>query len=307
MHVISYLAGIPSKNKNPEKPDVLKRFIQGVIAQGDRGLVSTDPVVQDCDVAVIQGWQHEHGKSAPHLKLRQDVVDHQARTGKHTIIVDSNLFNYADQIRPPAVKYSRFSMDGVFPITGNYFWDHSVDPKRWQQISRDLDITLKPWKTNGRHILICTQRNGGWSMKGLTVSAWLDQVIADIRRYSDRPIVVRGHPGDKRAAEYLSHNKNYKLSTGHTILDDFNKAWAVVTYNSSPGVAAAIEGIPVFVTDPVPEYSQAFAVANVNIADIESPKMWERQQWIERLSMCHWNRDELSNGLAWQHFKKFIV
>lgn len=305
MHVVSYLAGIPSKNNNPEKPDVLRRFIQGVQASGDIGTVEETATVRDCDVAVIQGWQHVHGKTAPHLQLRQAIVDRQREQGRRVIIVDSNLFNYMDQIREPMVRYLRFSMDGVFPVTGNYFWDR-LDSSRWQQISRDLGITLQPYRTKGYHILICTQRNGGWSMKGETVAHWLDHAVTQIRRYSDRAIVVRAHPGDKKSGAYISAGRGYKVSTATTIMEDLHKAWAVVTYNSSPGVAAAIQGIPVFVTDPIPEYSQAFPVANLDLARIETPDVWDRQIWVERLAMCHWNREELSSGAAWRHMRQFI-
>jgi hypothetical protein len=305
MHVVSYLAGIPSKNQNPEKPDVLRRFIQGVRAVGDTGMVEEHSTIQDCDVAVIQGWQHEHGKNAPHLQFRQAVIDHQRQQGRRVVVIDSNLFNYMDQAREPAVKYSRFSMDGVFPVTGNYFWDRP-DPARWRQISQDLGITLQPWRVKGYHILVCIQRNGGWSMKGLTVADWLDHVVKQIRQYSNRSIVVRPHPGDRKSRGLIASGQGYQISSASTILEDFHKAWAVVTYNSSPGVAAAIQGIPVFVTDPVPEYSQAFPVANLDLSRIEAPEVRDRQQWIERLAMCHWNREELSSGAAWQHMRQFV-
>jgi hypothetical protein len=197
-------------------------------------------------------------------------------------------------------------MDGVFPTTGNYFWDNP-DPQRWQQISRDLRIHLKDWRTTGNHILICTQRNGGWSMKGLNVSQWLEKTVNDIKKYSNRPIVVRGHPGDKTAAIYLkSKPGRYTVSTNEHILQDFTNAWAVVTYNSTPGVAASIEGIPAFVTDPVPQTSQTYPVANYDLSRIENPELKERQQWIEKLSMCHWHFGELSDGSAWKHMRNFI-
>ena len=66
-----------------------------------------------------------------------------------------------------------------------------------------------------------------------------------------------------------------------------------------------IEGVPVFVTDPFPERSQACAVANKKFSDIESPKEFDRQDWIERLCMSHWNFDELSSGKAWAHMRQF--
>jgi len=80
----------------------------------------------------------------------------------------------------------------------------------------------------------------------------------------------------------------------------------VITYNSSPGVAAAIEGIPVFVTDPNPEVSQAFDVANTSLKRLENPKTFDRQAWIEKISMSHWNFEELRSGEAWRHIRNYI-
>jgi hypothetical protein len=299
--VVAYLAGVPSAYKSPHKIEVLRRFAEGVTRAGDEGITHSGSNLMKCDIAVIQGWVHEGSPNSPHLMLRKNVAANIQN--KHTIIIDSNLFNYKDKNHP--IHYSRYSMDGVFPTTGNYFWDNP-DTRRWQQISRDLGITLKDWRTNGNHILICTQRNGGWSMKGLNVSQWLEKTVDEIKKYSNRPIVVRGHPGDKSAATYLkSKPGKYTVSTNDHILQDFANAWAVVTYNSTPGVAASIEGIPAFVTDPVPQTSQAYAVSNYTLSNIENPELKDRQQWIEKLSMCHWKFEELSNGSAWHHMRNF--
>lgn len=301
---IAYLRGVPSAHKSPHKIEVLKRFVEGVSRAGDRGIAHDKETMIPGDVAVIQGWVHEGSPNTPHLRLRKAVADFQKKNNKHTIIVDSNLFNYKSKNNP--VHYSRYSMDGVFPTTGNYFWDNP-DPCRWQQISRDLGITLKDWRTSGDHILICTQRNGGWSMKGLPVISWLEYVVSEIKKYSDRPIIVRGHPGDKDAVKYLKDKPGkYTISKNENILDDFRNAWAVINYNSTPAVAASIEGIPAFVTDPVPQTSQAYTVANFDLSKLESPELKERQIWIERLAMCHWHFGELSNGAAWQHIKNYV-
>jgi len=65
-------------------------------------------------------------------------------------------------------------------------------------------------------------------------------------------------------------------------------------------------GVPAFLTDPEPTHSQSFEVANMNLSKIESPEQKDRQQWIEKISMCHWNFDELRSGEAWQFFKRYI-
>jgi hypothetical protein len=299
--VVGYLAGIPAKNSNPTKPEILIRFIEGVNRVGDVGIVNPSTTLTDCDVAVIQGWTHEHGKQSAHLLFRQQVINQQRQLGRKLIVADSNLFNYKQKNHPK--NYLRYSLDGVFPTTGCYFGDNP-DPLRWQQISQDLGLSLRPWRTVGNHILLCTQRQGGWSMKGTKVLDWVNSTVNQIRKYSERPIVIRPHPGDNQAKKYMVGLPN--ISTKENLVDDFHNAWAVVTYNSTPGVAAAIEGIPVFVTDPTPKTSQAFAVANTDLSQIENPKTFERQAWIEQLAMSHWSFAELSNGTAWQHMKKFI-
>lgn len=305
MKVVAYISGIPSVHKNPRKVEGLTKFIEGVKKNGDEGVAHIGLSVIPSDVGLIQGWVHDKSPNTPHLQLRKLVSETQKKAGKHTLIVDSNLFNY-NVGKEHHLQYLRYSLNGVFPTTGNYF-NSVIDPMRWKIISQDLNINLKDWRTNGNHILICTQRNGGWSMKGLDVMQWVYQMIGEIRKITDRPIVVRGHPGDKQAKSYLGiKTKKWQLSTNQNITDDFKNCWAVITYNSSPGVAAAIEGIPVFVTDPEARMSQAFDVANTKLSELENPQIFERQQWLEKLAMCHWKFEELSNGTAWNHMKGFL-
>ena len=140
-------------------------------------------------------------------------------------------------------------------------------------------------------------------MQGHNVVAWLDATIAKLRKYTDRPIRVRAHPGDKAAAQYLAGRN---ISTNLELVDDLQNAWAVVTYNSTPSVAASIEGIPAFITDPNPMNSQSYGIANTDLSKIENPDLLERQHWVEKLAMCHWNRSELASGAAWQHFRQYV-
>lgn len=300
-----YFAGIPAKNSNMEKVQVLKSFALGVTKNTDSVVKEVaDMKYTTSDVAVIQGWVHEHSQTAPHLNFRKTIIDGQCKAGKRVIAIDSNLFLYKD---PGNTKtYLRFSFDGIFPTTGEYF-DSVVDKGHWQEIKSNIGFDLKPWRTDGKHILICLQRNGGWSMQGLDVMDWCVKTILEIKKYSNRPIIVRAHPGDKNAKNYLKLNApDVKISTNQNILDDFKTAWATITYNSSPGVASAIEGIPVFVTDPFPENSQSLKVCNTSLKDIENPIMPERQDWIERIAMSHWSFKDLESGKAWSHIKKFL-
>ena len=312
MKFVSYLACLPSNNKNPEKREILDRFSLGVSYLGqDEVVINEHMSLIDADVALMVGWVHEDSKQTSHLEFRRQIIAHQRKQGKRILLADSNLFLYKDKTNPH--HYLRYSFDGIFPNTGEYC-DKLINPDRWKKLSNTIGISLKDYRKNGNHILLCLQRNGGWSMGGFDVVDWTAQTIKLLRLHTDREIVIRAHPGDKGAKGYLSPNnlikkigllKGVRLSKpGADLLDDLKNCWAVVNYNSSPTVAAAIEGYPVFVTDAL--RSQCAEIANTNLKNIENPNYPDRQQWIERLSMFHWNFDEISNGECWSHMRTFI-
>ena len=297
-----YYAGIPAKNTKTEKHRVLKNFHDGVHDADSTEVENFEYVPSD--LAVIQGWVHARSGNAPHLAFRRRIIEQQKQNNARTLAIDSNLFLYRD---PNNTKqYLRFSLDGVFPTTGEYF-ERSLDSRRWNQIKKELGIELQPWRKHGNHILVCLQRNGGWSMGELDVTRWCTRTVQEIRRRTSRPIVIRAHPGDKKAASYIkSAPRDVTISKSPSIVDDFKNCWACVTYNSSPGVAAAIEGIPVFVTDPQPKNSQAYAVSNTDLSYIEQPQGYERQAWAERISMSHFNFEDLRSGVAWDIIKDYL-
>lgn len=307
--ITTYHKSVPNA-KNQEKIDLLKYFSQGVSAAGDNSIDNYSYDYTPSDVGVIQGWINLGTKSGTHLILRNNVVNSQLSINKHVVVVDSNLFLYSNTTNP--LHYLRYSFNGVFPSTGIYC-DSIIDPTRWKKISSNLNIQLKDYRANGGHILICLQRNGGWSMGDIDVQEWAIQVINSLRQYTDRPIVIRAHPGDKASREYLDprnakckikFSKAVRLSTNVNLVDDLRNCWAAVNYNSSPVVGAAIEGIPIFVTDTAK--SQCAEIANTDLSQIENPQLPDRQQWVERLSMFHWNFDELKSGECWSHMRKFI-
>ena len=305
--VTSYLKGIPPRNRNPEKPEVLINFIKGVNAVGDIGKVVDEWKVIDSDVAVVQGFVHPGSKNVTHLNLRKNVFDTQQKNNKRSIIIDSNLFLYADPGNTK--KYLRYSYDGIFPTTGEYC-NSQPTLNRWDQISKDLNLSLKPWSTNKETILICCQRDGGWSMDGQQLMPWLVKTIMEIKKHSDRKIVVRFHPGDRNSSKHKSALIRYNLqnvfvTSNESILTDFKTAHVVVNYNSSPAVAAAIEGIPVFVLDL--ERSQAKDIANTDISKIENPVLYDRSVWIQKLAQMHWTSNELADGTAWRHLRQWAT
>jgi hypothetical protein len=307
MKVVSYLKSVPRTNSNEQKTLLLKHFVHGVNVAGDTGILHDGDNLVNSDVGVIQGWVYDK-KTTPHLTLRDNIINHQINTGRHVCCADANLFLYANKVNQHG--YLRYSFNGIFPTTGEYC-DAHVDPNRWNIISRDTGIQLQPTIKKGKYIVLMMQRNGGWSMKGLDVQEWAIQTINRIRKHSDRPIVVRAHPGDRAAHQYLNHRtsrlakmRGVRISEFGTPLEqEMHKAWAVVNHNSSSVVGPIIQGYHSFITDSA--NSQCKDVSHDNFHMIENPQEFDRQAWLERISMFHWKFDELSNGTCWRHMRNY--
>tara|TARA_R110000764_G_scaffold206420_1_gene291780 strand:- start:982 stop:1908 length:927 start_codon:yes stop_codon:yes gene_type:complete len=308
MKVVSYFNVVPSKNKSQEKHDILTKFIEGVNAAGDTGILHQGNDLINADVGFIQGWQHESGKNATHLRLRQSVIDRTANT--HVCTADANLFLYANGRNAPH-HYLRYSFNGVFRNTGNYF-DDNVDPARWQQISTDCDIQIEDTKKDGVHILICAQRDKGWAMGTLDLNSWIFTTCQEIRKYSNRPIVIRLHPGDRQTQSQAPQMKlriqaqlhNVTLSTQKDLDDDLKNCHAVVNHNSSSIVGPVVKGFSAFITDPIK--SQCAEVAHTDFSLIDTPIEFDRLAWLERISMFHWKFSELVDGSAWKHIRQYV-
>jgi len=311
--VVGYMKVIPPGNKKPQKPLIIKNFIDGVNACGDKGVISNSWTVIPADVAVLQGFVHQQPQKHRHLMLRKTVFDTQQKRNKRTMIVDSSLFLYADVTQ--SKNYLRYGYDGIFPNTAEYCWDNP-DPLRWEVIKKDLGIDLKPWRLGGgKYILVCCQRDGGWSMGGLKVNVWLQHVIDQIRKFSKREIRIRFHPGDKLSTQWASivrqwinsgqsKYQNIVISGAKNLIDEFPLAHAVVSHNSSPTVAYVIEGIPTLVTDP--DGAQIKGVNQVKWEDLDSPTAYDRELWIRKIAQTHWTLDEVKAGLAWKHLRNYV-
>ena len=304
--VHAYMNAIPPGNKNPEKPKLLQYFIEGVQKAGDKGIIINSNTYEPSDVGVLQGFVHPQSKHVPHLNLRRAVLDGQKEIGRRTIIADSNLFLAYD---PGNTKtYLRYSYDGIFPNTGEYC-DSKIYPQRWANLRDDLNLSIKPYKKHGDYILVTCQRDMGWSMDGLSVINWLHVLLQDLRRFTDRKILVRFHPGDKKMSKHIQQLRaiGHKVdisSPTSSLLKDLHDAYAVISYNSSPAVISAIEGVPIFVLDST--RSQSAEVANRHIKNIENPSYdFDRETWLRRLAMMHWRLDELRSGECWKHMRKW--
>jgi len=296
--VVVYLSSLPRIADRNRKVEVLRAFAEGAQAQGARVLLQSQPQVVDCKLAVILGWVGAKIRG-PHIQLRRDVIDHQQQTGHHVMPIDASCFKFADN----SSQFLRYSLNGVFYNTNNYANTNSDDHK-WHEIKTKLGLDLHPWRDQGHHVLVCLQRDGGWSMKGTDMSVWTDQTIQRLRELTTRPIVIRPHPKHQMDLSALTNLPGVTQSTsGCSLQQDLAGAWAAVFCNSSSSVAAALAGVPVFADD---DDCVAWSVANHDLGTIENPAMPDRTQWLNDLCAAHWTDQESRSGLIYQRFQQYF-
>lgn len=298
MHDVAvYLSSLPRIADRNRKVDVLQAFAQGARAAGANTVLQTQYCTVPAKLAVILGWVGTT-IAGPHIQVRRTAIDEQSRLGRKIMSIDGSCFKFAD----PGSVFLRYSLDGVYYNTNNYANGNSTDAK-WNTVKQRLNLTLSPWRSNGQHILVCGQRDGGWAMKGVDMPAWTVQIVKQIRQHTDRPIVVRPHPKNPINVNLFRNFANVKLSTNASLQQDLNNAWASVFFNSSSCVASVLAGVPVFASDPD---CVAWSVANANLSQIEKPLTPEREQWLWDLSAAHWTDDESRAGLIYRKFQPFL-
>jgi len=305
----SYLGSLPKHINGEEKINALTFFAEGAAKCGDHAVTTQSQTYETCDVGAIIGnaFDANPGKvNLPHYKVRKMVMETQASRNRYWLSIDSNVFIYKDKLNPH--RYLRYSFNGVFPATGIYC-NNTPGIENWNNIRRHYNMDLKPWRSTGSHILITLQRPMGWSMRGQNLMAWLENTFANIRRYSDRPIIIRWHPGDwKNYPKYDAVLKKYRVTISpqeRHITQDLVNCWALVCHNSTPSAVAPIEGVPAFITDD-PSYSQGGDIANTDFSRLENPLMPDREQWIKKLAQCHWSFEDLRSGRCWSHMRNWV-
>jgi len=145
---------------------------------------------------------------------------------------------------------------------------------------------LQPWKSDGAAVIVIVPSDSICKVisvvygKNLNNREWASVTSDNLRRYTDRPILVKEKgPG----------------------LDGLLKnAWAVVSYSSVSEVESVMAGVPVFVG----MHSPAFPMSSGEIENIERPRYPDREDWLRTLAYSQFTAEEMGNGKAWRILKE---
>ena len=277
---------------------LMDNFRTGVISQGDTVIEYRENALPDqpLDAGFVLGYTLEDN-------FRKKIINTLATQNTPSIFVDSNILHYSRREH----EWHRYSLGSVYPDTGTYFFQDLV-PSKWATYSEWHGANLKPWRVTGDHILIFCQRPKGFNMF-IDQEAWLDTTIDKIRQYSNRPIMIRMHPGDGTREKQIhkirkKHRKAVGISYHENIRDALADCWCTVGINSTPNVVSAIEGIPGYIEDP--GHSWAADVAFTDLSQLENPPMPDRSQWVDKIANIHWSNQEVKSGQLWSAIKRYI-
>lgn len=188
-----------------------------------------------------------------------------------------------------------------------YFNDPNNDNSR----ASLLGLSLKPWRTDGKYILICGQHDKSLQWQNMPrMSNWFLDTYDEIRKHTDRPIIFRPHP--RCRLEHIERGLRHvtRQEPTHVIgtYDDFdmgfNNVFCTISYSSNPGIHSIIEGIPAFVSPS----SLAYDVANDIdfLHDLERPLMPDRTQWLNDYAHTEWTIEEISQGIPIKHLTSVL-
>jgi len=148
----------------------------------------------------------------------------------------------------------------------------------------------KLWRQGGEKILIIEP--GSFSAKtfGVDIAQWKKDVVSEIRKYSDKPIVFRE-----------KYNKKVRTNLYQELLnEDF---YCVVNINSNAATESVWAGIPVItlsrhITNPI---------SRSKISDINNLYRPHLANWLCALSYSQFTYEEIINGVAVNVVKKYHV
>lgn len=154
---------------------------------------------------------------------------------------------------------------------------------------RGLDLEIRPWRKPGRNILIAAPDEKPCIFYGTTQEVWLDHTVQEIKKHTDRPILIR-----HRDPNIRRRTRDPQSSFAAALEQD---VFAVVTFNSAAATESVLHGIPAFVTAP----NAARPVCETDLSRIETPKYPDIdlvRKWAAHLAYGQFHIDEMRSGTA---------
>lgn len=192
--------------------------------------------------------------------------------------------------------YTWYNIDTGYLGNGTLKHYHRIAKNNYQNLEELIDrprdrldkISYKIKKqTSGKNILLCPPSEKVMSIYGLDLDKWVNETIEEIKKYTDRNIVVR-----------IKKPRKDRVSFDPITLAFDRDVHCVVTYNSIAALEAVMHGKPAITLGP----NAAQSVCSQSLSEIENPYYPSEDQidqLLRHLSYCQFTEVEFKNGTAW--------
>lgn len=211
---------------------------------------------------------------------RKSVMDRCIADSRDYYVMDTGYFaNYGTLTK----RWHRIVKNGV---QHDDVVDRAGD--RWARLVAEFPLLRwAGWKRNGSKILLVVPSDKPCKFYSIDRDQWIADTIAEIKRHTDRDIVIRLKP------ERVDRIKTF------TIYDQLDRdIFALVTYNSIAAVESVAYGIPAFTLAP----TAADPVCLKDLSRIESPHYPDSDlvdRWCRHLAYGQYHTSELVDGTAY--------
>mgnify|MGYP003642706818 CR=1 FL=1 len=258
---IDSVGGINYKNKGLAYDSYLTSFIHG-----SGGIISSwEREVESDNSLVIRGLGGGSRKA----------ILHCWKTGREFYAIDTGYFGNGKS--KSLHRVTKNSLQYLDPI-------YEREPNR----AKSFGYKFKKFKPGSKILLVPP------SLKVMDIfgqpspEEWVEQVTAEIKKYTDRPIEVRLKP--TRSQRVTNHSIQAALA---------NNVHCLVTYNSIAAVEALMEGKPAIVLGQ----NAASVICETELKNIDNPKIPNKDimdAYMANLAYQQFTVPELSNGFAWR-------
>lgn len=250
---------------------------------------SEDPYIQmfarGCKQSVVDTEKFDYDESDDPILLRgilkKKIIHRCWEDGRTFYYMDTGYFgNEVNSSNPSGWKFWH-------RIVKNDLQHGEIIPRKDDRF-RVFGKKFRPWKKDGRKILIAKPDEKPMKFYGLDLETWLQETIDTIKSHTDRPVEVRDRA--KQRIDRVTTN------TLQQALDD--DVFALVTFNSVAATEAIFHGIPAFTLAPA---NAASPVSLQDLSKINEPYYADDDKlyaWACHLAYGQFHATELKNGKA---------
>ena len=258
---------------------------------------NTDTVVEndmDADAALIWSvlW---FGK----MSANKRIWDHYRAQNKPVIVIEVGGLHRNQTWK---LGINGINRDADFALQ-----EYMPDDRR-----KKFSIVMQSWKHNGEYVLICGQHGHSEQWRNMPdMDTYYRNTITEIRKHTDKPIVVRSHPRYRESLHWTCDMQWYKDNDitwnipKHIkqTYDSFDLEHMLkhtlftVSHSSNAGITSVIHGVPAVVS----ESSLAYDVGTAMGKWLSKP---DRHVWINRLCYTEWYADEIHT--QWSRLRDYL-